>query len=86
MNDEDRPLSLVTGATGFAGSHLVERLLESHDKVAAWSHTAGRPRQTGDSRVRWQSVDVLDRSAVERALADVRPQVIYHLAGLPHVS
>lgn len=86
MSDEGRSVSLVTGATGFAGSHLVDRLLESHARIAAWSHSAGRSVETQDPRVQWQRVDVLDRSAVERSLADLRPQVIYHLAGLAHVA
>ena len=33
---------LVTGATGFAGSHLVDQLLEEQPSVAAWSHRGGR--------------------------------------------
>ena len=45
--DRDWP-PLVTGATGFAGSHLLEHLLETEPAVAAWSNpaaaTAGRDR------------------------------------------
>ena len=36
-------LPLITGATGFAGSHLVEHLLEREPAVAAWSNPAGTP-------------------------------------------
>ena len=79
-------LPLVTGATGFAGRHLVERLLQSHDSVHAWSHlTVPQPSGSGD-RVRWQSVDITDRDAVERAFAAAQPSVVYHCAGLPHVA
>ncbi len=31
---------LVTGAAGFAGSHLIEHLLETEPSVAAWSNPA----------------------------------------------
>ena len=34
---------LVTGATGFAGGHLVEHLLEHDPRVAAWGHPGGKP-------------------------------------------
>ena len=86
MNDENRSVPLVTGATGFAGSHLVDRLMESHGPIAAWSHGGGRSATREDPRVLWQRVDVLDLSATERALAELQPQVVYHLAGLPHVA
>lgn len=76
-------LPLVTGATGFAGSHLVDRLLETHDSVHAWAHTSAPAANPG---VHWHTVDLVDRESVARALADARPQVIYHLAGLPHVA
>ena len=36
---------LVTGAAGFAGSHLIEHLLETEPSVAAWSNPAGRDRR-----------------------------------------
>lgn len=76
-------LPLVTGASGFAGSHLVDRLLETHEAVHAWAHSTV-PRQ--DSRIHWHAVHLEVRDSVERALADSTPSVIYHLAGLPHVA
>jgi GDP-4-dehydro-6-deoxy-D-mannose reductase len=79
-------LPLVTGATGFAGSHLLERLLETTDAVAAWANAHGRPAPAGDPRVTWSAVDLLDPAAVERALGELQPSVIYHLAGRPHVA
>ena len=78
---------LVTGATGFAGSHLVDHLLESEPAVAAWAHERGRePHLAADSRVLWNGVDLLDRQAVARAIADLEPSVVYHCAGIAHVG
>ena len=78
---------LVTGATGFAGSHLVDQLLEEQPSVAAWSHRGGRePKLTDDPRVRWSAVDLLDRGAVSRALSALQPSAIYHCAGIAHVG
>ena len=63
--------ALVTGARGFAGRHLVEHLEQAGAEVAGW----GR-----------QDVDMLDRKAVTRAIADLRPSVVYHCAGAAHVG
>jgi GDP-4-dehydro-6-deoxy-D-mannose reductase len=77
---------LVTGATGFAGSHLVDELLATEPTVAAWSNRGGRAPLLDDGRVRWTGIDLLDREAVARALADLRPSAIYHCAGVAHVG
>jgi GDP-4-dehydro-6-deoxy-D-mannose reductase len=72
---------LVTGATGFAGGHLLERLAAVGAPVHAFARTGGQPPSPHDG-VRWWSVDVLDRDAVREALDAARPSVIYHCAGL----
>ena len=74
---------LVTGATGFAGSHLLDRL-PAGSAVTAWARPGGRPGR--HERAQWRGVDVLDRAAVSRALRESAPQTIYHLAGAPHVG
>lgn len=78
---------LVTGATGFAGSHLVEELLTREPAVAAWAHRGGaRTPGAGHPRVQWTAVDLLDRDAVRRALEETQPAAIYHCAGIAHVG
>ena len=71
---------LVTGAAGFAGSHLVDRLLSAGAEVAAWSHRGGRPPLTRDG-ARWSAIDLLARDEVDRAIAGLTPAVVYHCAG-----
>jgi GDP-4-dehydro-6-deoxy-D-mannose reductase len=78
---------LVTGATGFAGSHLLDQLLQQHATVAAWSHQGGRVlTDSGDPRVLWSAVDLLDRRSVARAIAALKPSTVYHCAGIAHVG
>ena len=60
--------TLVTGSTGFVGRHLVDHLEESGDKVATTSRTQGCP-------------DLLDARALTEAVAEVSPEVVFHLAG-----
>jgi len=76
--------TLVTGATGFAGRHLLERLGHS-SPVMAWHRPGGRP-PTSTNGVTWQSVDITDRESVRHALAEARPSRIFHLAGASDVA
>ncbi|MCS7006814.1 MAG: SDR family NAD(P)-dependent oxidoreductase [Thermoleophilia bacterium] len=72
-------VALVTGASGFIGGRLCERLLANGLEVHG---IARSPR--GDAGVRWWLLDLADSEAVETALRRIRPEVVYHLAG--HVS
>jgi GDP-4-dehydro-6-deoxy-D-mannose reductase len=76
--------TLVTGATGFAGGHLLDRL-RGRTRLLAW-HRPGRPPSAPPEDVVWQPVDVLDREAVAKAIAAGTPARIYHLAGAPQVD
>jgi GDP-4-dehydro-6-deoxy-D-mannose reductase len=80
---------LVTGASGFAGSHLVDFLSRSGRAVVAWHRPAKLDTERGaEDRpgVAAEAVDLLDPAAVRAAAARVRPAVVYHLAGAAHVG
>ena len=79
-------IPLITGATGFAGSHLLEQLIASEPQVAAWSNPNGSSVRHLDPKVAWSAVDLLDRQAVAAAVAALRPSVIYHCAGAADVA
>ena len=74
---------LVTGATGFAGGHLVEYLARSGD-VVGWGRSNPRPELA--KLAVWQAIDLLDRDRVRAAMATLRPAAVYHLAGAPNVA
>ena len=76
---------LVTGAGGFAGSHLLDLLAGEDVAVVAWHRPGSAPRAAGPS-VRWEAVDLLDRGAVREAIARTRPSAVYHCAAAAHVG
>lgn len=69
---------LVTGGTGFLGTHLVPRLLEAGHEVRIIGRT--KPSLAGMERAEFVQGDLKDREAVRRALQGV--EAVYHLAGL----
>ena len=68
--------ALVTGASGFIGGRLCQRLLDEGEEVHAISR---RPQE--DDSVRWWQSDLGDSDDVATTLGRVRPDVVYHLAG-----
>jgi GDP-4-dehydro-6-deoxy-D-mannose reductase len=78
------PAVLVTGAAGFVGSHLLERLAASGRQVVAW-HRPGTPAGHADT-ARWAAVELLDEAEVTAALAEAAPAEVYHLAGAANVG
>jgi UDP-glucose 4-epimerase len=68
---------LITGASGFIGSHLCQRLLDEGAEVHAVYRTQTPPQ---DSGARWWQADLSDEASVRALFRDIRPEVIFHLA------
>jgi UDP-glucose 4-epimerase len=68
--------ALVTGASGFIGGRLCQRLVADGEEVHAISR---RPQE--DDSVRWWQADLGDADEVATTFGQVRPDVVYHLAG-----
>ena len=78
---------LITGAAGFAGSHLLDLLCDDDVRVVALRKPGiGAETQAAYPMVEWLEIDLLDRDSVRRAVASLAPAAIYHLAGSPHVG
>lgn len=76
--------ALITGITGFAGSHLAEYLLAHEPDVEVWGLYRWRSRMENiegvRSRVRLVECDLRDATSVHSALAQARPDYVFHLA------
>jgi nucleoside-diphosphate-sugar epimerase len=68
---------LVTGASGFIGTHLCRRLCVLGAKLHAVSRFVQAPP---DENCRWWQADVTDLEAVRGLVQSIRPDVIFHLA------
>src|SRR5207302_9544767 len=80
---------LVTGITGFAGSHLAEALLAGgDDELFGTSRDAGWPPSCSHlaERVKFRVCDLCDAEAIGQLIRDVRPEQVYHLAGYAHAG
>lgn len=82
---------LVTGATGFVGSHLVEELVKQKAQVIATTHhpvlkNSYFATQKLDKKTEVVKIDLIDYSKVQRLIAKVQPQYIFHLAAQPLVD
>ena len=71
---------LVTGATGFVGSHLVEALRTRGFQVTALARSQTKAKVLADQGVRVVGGDLHDAAALGRAVTG--QDVIYHVAGL----
>ena len=76
--------ALITGITGFAGSHLADYLLADHPEVEVFGTRRWRSRTENidhlGERVTLVECDLNDAAAVTSTLSSVRPDMIFHLA------
>lgn len=75
-NDFNGRKILVTGASGFIGTHLCSRLKE----LGAEVHGVSRHARNDDLVSRWWQVDLEDEQETRRLVDSVAPEIIFHLA------
>jgi len=68
---------LVTGAGGFLGSHVVERLAQ----LEARTYGLTRGPSTGGGKIQWVKGDLSDSASTCALLKEVRPDIVFNLAG-----
>jgi len=68
---------LVTGASGFIGSHLCRSLIGAGAEV----HGVSRIPHTGvEEGPRWWQGDLSDTQIVRKLISTIKPEIIFHLA------
>lgn len=88
MIDTTQPLILITGGTGFAGSHLVEELLAQNQRnihVTSFSQRHNFVTDLLPSNSIHQ-VNLIDQTQTFELIAQLKPAQIYHLAALAEVG
>ena len=76
--------TLLTGASGFIGSHLARKLVERGDDLRLAVPPGGNTELIDDLGCERAACDVLDRRAVRRALAGVGR--VFHAAGVTSID
>lgn len=70
---------LITGASGFLGSHLCDRLCKNGVEVHAISRTH---RTTDKDSVQWWQGNIEDIEVVQNLFQAIKPDVVFHLSGM----
>ena len=80
---------LITGITGFAGSHLAEYILANHPDVRVFGFVRWRSRMDNivhiKDKVELHEADLKDVISLKKALAEIIPDRIFHLAAQSYV-
>lgn len=72
--------ALITGATGFTGRHLAQKLSAEGVEVFGFGD------EDLPGRAKCLPVNLLDAESMQRAFLDIAPEVIYHLAAVSFVA
>jgi dihydroflavonol-4-reductase len=73
---------LVTGASGFIGRHLVNRLIERGCRVSCLVRATSRTDELRSAGAQLLTGDVTNLAVIERVLASSQARMVFHLAGL----
>ncbi len=75
---------LITGITGFAGSHLTDYILSEHKDVEVYGFIRWRSRMDNINhvldKIHLYEADLKDIVSLEKALYQIKPDRIFHLA------
>lgn len=81
-------IALVTGATGFVGSHLVRRLVRDGYAVHVLCRASSDPWRIRDvlADIHVHTPSLLDTEEIRQVVEAIRPDYIFHLAATPVIA
>ena len=75
---------LITGITGFAGSHLADYILKNHPDIEVFGIVRWRSRMDNilhiQNKITTLEADLKDIVSLKKSLAQIKPDRIFHLA------
>ena len=77
---------LITGITGFVGSHMADYLLKNVPDVKIYATRRWRSKEDnikhlfGNEQVIFEECDLLDRGSLSRIIELAKPDIVYHFA------
>ena len=76
---------LITGGTGFVGSHMIDFILKNETDVKIfatkrWMEDTKNVEHIDDDRFEFIDCDLLDGLSVERAIGISKPDKVFHFA------
>lgn len=77
---------LVTGGAGFIGSHIADQCLTKGWEVAVIDNLSSGNRANVPADARFDEIDIRDAAAVEKVIADFKPNYISHQAAQASVA
>ena len=74
---------MITGGTGFVGSHLCDELIKDKHEVILLARNDNKKGNVihNLNKIRLEYVDVTQFADLEKSIDEIRPDVIFHLAG-----
>lgn len=76
---------IVTGGAGFIGSHATDLLVKEGYSVVVFDNLLTGCREYVNKKAQFIKIDITDSNKVFKAVSEIRPCAICHLAALPRI-